>query len=561
MTPVNRAGHPFLPDLPPHSIMGVKPAPDKENALPAKAPRDKTSKARTVRLPRPHATAARPKMAPVGAQLTQLTAVLDMLPVYLVLLSPDYHVPFANRFFRERFGEAKGRRCFEYLFKRSEPCEVCETYKALKEMRPLEWNWTGPDGRNYHIFDYPIEDADGSTLIMEVGIDITEHMQAREELRQARDGLEQRVAERTHALAEAEATARKMADEWKTTFDSIADMVSIQDKDFRLLRVNKAFEDAVGIDAADLLGRTCHEVVHGAACPIDNCPYRQTLADGRSCTKEIFEPRLGVHLEVSTSPILDENGQVVASVHIAKDITDRQRMEEQLRQHATELEATNRELETFAYSVSHDLQAPLRSLDGFSEALLEDYNDALDATAKNYLQRIRGSSQTMGQLIDSLLRLSRVTRSELHRETVNLSEIAADIAAHLKSTQPDRPVDFVITPELIGAGDHHLLRQVFENLLGNAWKFTAGRNPAQIEFGTVDRDGRTVYFVRDNGVGFNMTYVNKLFQPFQRLHSSTEFPGTGIGLATVQRIIRRHGGEVWAEGEVDKGATFYFTLR
>jgi len=484
-----------------------------------------------------------------------------MLPVYLVLLSPDYHVPFANRFFRERFGEASGQRCFEYLFHRTEPCEVCETYKVLKEMKPIEWRWTGPDGRNYHIFDYPFQDAGGGTLIMEVGIDITEHEQGQQELRQARALLEQRVAERTRALSEAEASARKAADEWKTTFDSIADMVSIQDKDFRLVRVNKAYEDAVGVKAVDLAGRACYEVVHGATCPVEDCPHQQTLASGRSHTGEIYEPRLGVHLEVSTSPIVDEKGRVIASVHIAKNITERKRMEEQLQLRAAELEAANRELEAFAYSVSHDLQAPLRSLDGFSEALLEDYTEALDATAKDYLNRIRGSSQAMGQLIDSLLRLSRVTRSELHREAVDLSEIAAEVAARLKSSQPERAADFNTAPGLTGAGDRQLLRQVFENLLGNAWKFTAGRHPAKIEVGSVYREGRTAYFVRDNGVGFDMAYAEKLFQPFQRLHSSTEFPGTGIGLATVQRIIRRHGGEVWAEGEVDKGATVYFTLR
>jgi light-regulated signal transduction histidine kinase (bacteriophytochrome) len=228
-----------------------------------------------------------------------------------------------------------------------------------------------------------------------------------------------------------------------------------------------------------------------------------------------------------------------------------------LEQHASQLEVANKELEAFSYSVSHDLRAPLRSIDGFSQALLEDYADKLDEGGKDYLQRVRGATQRMGQLIDDLLNLSRVTRSEMRRQRVNLSEMAADVAAEHRKSQPERAVSFVINEDLAVEGDPHLLRVVMDNLIGNAWKFTSKTKDAVIEFGSCPNGA---FFVRDNGVGFDMKYSEKLFGAFQRLHGMTEFAGTGIGLATVQRIIHRHGGRVWAEGAVDQGATFYFAV-
>jgi light-regulated signal transduction histidine kinase (bacteriophytochrome) len=207
------------------------------------------------------------------------------------------------------------------------------------------------------------------------------------------------------------------------------------------------------------------------------------------------------------------------------------------------------------------LRAPLRSIDGFSQALLEDCLEQLDAVGQDYLRRIRSASQRMGQLIDDLLALARVTRSNLHKECVNLSQLASEICTHLQQTQPERQVEFEVQPNLVDRGDVRLLQVVLENLLNNAWKFTSGHQQARIEFSAIASDkGIPTYFVRDDGVGFNMTFVDKLFKPFQRLHGMHEFPGNGIGLATVQRIVHRHGGRVWAEAALDRGATFYFTL-
>ena len=225
-----------------------------------------------------------------------------------------------------------------------------------------------------------------------------------------------------------------------------------------------------------------------------------------------------------------------------------------------QLEAANKELEAFSYSVSHDLRAPLRGIDGFSQALLDEYADTLGETGRHYLARVRAGSHHMAHLIEDLLNLSRVSRSEIHRVQVDLSGLARVVATDLQRTQPDRAVTFAIEGGVTVPGDPGLLRVALENLLGNSWKFTRKHAGARIEFGTVRRDGETMYFVRDDGAGFDMAYADKLFHPFQRLHSTEEFEGTGIGLATVQRIVHRHGGRVWGEGAVEGGATFYFTL-
>lgn len=225
-----------------------------------------------------------------------------------------------------------------------------------------------------------------------------------------------------------------------------------------------------------------------------------------------------------------------------------------------ELETVNKELEAFSYSVSHDLRAPLRSIDGFSQALLEDYGDRLDGQAKDYLCRVRGAAQRMALLIDELLQLSRVTRAEFRRGPVNLSELAEVILADLQKEQRERKAEIRVAPGLVVDGDAALLRIVLENLLGNAWKFSSKRDCSRIQVESRVENGKTIFFVRDNGAGFDPAYSNHLFGAFQRLHRQDEFSGTGVGLATVQRIIQRHGGRIWAEGAVDKGATFYFLV-
>ena len=276
--------------------------------------------------------------------------------------------------------------------------------------------------------------------------------------------------------------------------------------------------------------------------------------------------------EVSISPLANEEHAGTGFVVVMQDISERKRAEESIRrlngdleqrvrERTAELENSNRELETFCYSVSHDLRAPLRSICGFSHILHEDHSENLDAAGKAYLNRVSRAAVTMGQLIDDLLNLSRVTRGPLRCETVDLSSLACGIVQTLAEQEPLRRVEVVVPQGIKAECDPHLIRMVLNNLLENAWKYT-GREPAPvIEFGNCRLNGKPTYFVRDNGVGFEAAHASQLFRPFHRLHGAGEFAGHGIGLATVQRIVARHGGKVWAEGEPGKGARFSFTLR
>jgi PAS domain S-box-containing protein len=274
---------------------------------------------------------------------------------------------------------------------------------------------------------------------------------------------------------------------------------------------------------------------------------------------------------LSGKMILDGQGKPARLVGVQLDITQRKQSEEvvrrlnadleqRVRDRTAQLEAANKELEAFSFSVSHDLRAPLRGIDGWSQALQEDCAPQLDERGRQFLSRIRAETVRMARLIDDLLQLSRVSRAEMAPGPVDLSALAEAVANRLREAEPDRPMQFVIQPGLTVHGDARLLEIALTNLLGNAAKFTGPRNPARIEFGRAEQAGRSVFFVRDNGVGFNMAYASRLFGAFQRLHPMSEFPGTGIGLATVQRVLHRHGGQIWAEAELGQGATFSFVF-
>ncbi|MEH2171716.1 sensor histidine kinase [Nostoc sp.] len=312
-----------------------------------------------------------------------------------------------------------------------------------------------------------------------------------------------------------------------------------------------------------IFGSIIASAIVGLAATITN----QELVKRKQMENSLQKARDELEIEVNkrTAELRNTNEELQTEINERKKAESEilrlnVQLEQRVAERTAQLEATNKEMEAFSYSVSHDLRAPLRSIDGFSQALLEDYADKLDALGQNYLQRVRAATQRMAQLIDDLLNLSRLTRSEMRYEKVDLSALVEAIATDLHKTQPERQVEFVIMPGLVANGDAHLLRIVLENLLGNAWKFTGKHQKARIEFGLLQQNDTDVYFVRDDGTGFDMAYVEKLFGAFQRLHAMTEFEGTGIGLATVQRIIHRHGGRVWAESAVEQGATFYFTL-
>lgn len=408
----------------------------------------------------------------------------------------------------------------------------------------------------------PVRDGDGKVVRwFGTNTDISEQRETEEALRESRAKLEAALA-------------------------SMTDAVFISDGEGRFLHFNDAFATFHRFQSKD----ECHKnladypavldvfLPEGAPAPLERWAVPRALrgevgtnAEYTLRRKDTGECWVGSY---SFAPIRDPKGAIAGCVVVARDITDRKRAEGEIRRLNADLEqrvldrtaqlaASNKELEAFAYSVSHDLRAPLRGIDGWTLALIEDYCgdcQKLEGRGRKYLDRVRSETQRMGHLIDDLLQLSRITRSEMHRAVVNLSDTAESIAARLRESHPQRRLEFAIQPGLTAFGDARLLEVALTNLLQNAVKFTGPREHARIQFEATECDGQPAFAIRDNGVGFDMAYAGTLFGAFQRLHNESEFPGTGIGLATVQRVIHRHGGRVWAEAEPDRGANFYFTL-
>ncbi len=370
-------------------------------------------------------------------------------------------------------------------------------------------------------------------------------------------------------------TERKRAEEALKEQASILDLapVLIRDLSSRIIFWNTGAEQMYGWSSEEAVGKVAHALLKTEfPHPLEEIKAK-LFARGHWEGELVHTRRDGERIVVASHWVLHKNDhdEPKAILEVNNDITERKQAEEEVRrlnqnlerrvqERTAQLEAANKELEAFSYSVSHDLRAPLRHINGFSQALLEDYADRLDAEGRGYLQEVRGASQEMAQLIDDVLQLARVTRSEMRREVVNLSELARSVLAELRNGDAGREVNVRIEEGLMARGDKRLLRIVLANLLGNAWKFTSKRERPEIVFGHEQKDGEAIYFVRDDGAGFDMAFADKLYGAFQRLHSADEFEGTGVGLATVQRIVARHGGRLWAEGAVNRGATFYFTL-
>jgi PAS domain S-box-containing protein len=370
---------------------------------------------------------------------------------------------------------------------------------------------------------------------------------------ESHEALETRVRTRTEELGH----TREEMDQF---FSMSLDLLLMADLEGHFTRVNPAWEQALGWTAADLTAGPYLDLVH----PDDReATARESakLAEGKrtACFENRYRCKDGSYRWLSWKAVANIDRRLIYAV--ARDVTDERRAALELQRKASELTVSNRELEAFSYSVSHDLRAPLRGVDGFSQALLEDCGDRLGPEGRDYLHRIRGAAQHMGRLIDDLLKLARVTRADLHWEPVDLTAMAQTTLAELSHADRARVVEWSVQPGLRATGDSRLLQIAVTNLLENAWKFTGKRDRARIEFGMRQNGGATrEYFVKDNGAGFDSTYGSKLFGAFQRLHHARDFPGTGIGLATVQRIVRRHGGDIRAEGAPELGATFSFTL-
>jgi PAS domain S-box-containing protein len=389
----------------------------------------------------------------LAAERRRFNDVLDMLPACVVLLTPDYHMPFANRFFRERFGESHGRRCFEYLFGRNEPCEVCETYTALKTMAPHGWEWTGPDGRNYDIHDFPFTDADGATLILEMGIDITERKQAEAELEQYHHHLEELVKQRTSQLE-------------------------------------------------------------------------------------------------------------AANAELQTEIAERRQTEEALRRTDEDLVRSNRDLEQFAYVASHDLQEPLRMITGYVQLIERRYRDKLDKDADEFIAFVVDGCARMQSLIADMLAYSRVGTHGDMLPPNDCRQIVDRVLDNLKTAIAESQTIIQLeTPLPTLSSDRTQLLQLFQNLIGNAIKFRDPGRRLEVRIGARDEGSEWLFWVRDNGIGIEPQYRDRIFVIFQRLHRRDEYPGTGMGLAICKKIVECHGGRIWVESEFGQGTTFFFTIR
>ncbi len=510
----------------------------------------------------------------------RLRAILDATPFPIALVDlQDDNIDFWSRSALTLFGHTAPTTTEWYQIAYPDPDyrrEVIDRWKPFLEIAQQS-------SQAVNTGEYRVTCHDGSVRICELYAafladrlivtfnDITERKQAEEKIRNLNAELEQRVTERTVQLRtvntqlENELLERKRAqealleseDRFRRLSEAAFEAIIIHDGGI-LLNTNNQYCEMFGYEPEELLGK---QVMPLTIAPDSIETVKKKIAAGGMGPYEaIGQKKDGTRFPMEIRVRMMEYKGHKARVAAIMDITERKRTMEALLQRTAQLEAANQELETFSYSVSHDLRAPLRGIDGWSLALLEDYGSQLDAQARQYLERVRSETQRMAQLIDDLLQLSRVTRANMQEDPVDLSALAQTIAARLQAAQPTRQFETIIQADLVARGDAHLLGIALTNLLDNAAKFTGPRPLARIEFGLTQVKGQPAYFIRDNGVGFDPAYARNLFGAFQRMHRQSEFPGTGIGLATVQRIIHRHGGRIWAEAAVDQGATFYFTL-
>jgi PAS domain S-box-containing protein len=480
-------------------------------------------------------------------ECTAEAAALSLNGIH-ILVNPAY----ARLFGHDHPDEMRGTRILDYM--------APESYEEVR--RNIEVRARGgPAPASYDLTGLR---KDGTRLFVEVNVVTISIGGKPYTLATMRDVTE---------LWNAQAALRVSDEKFAKAFASSNQGISIARlSDGLYVDVNGIFLENTGFKREEIVGKRRDEVGLWAN-PEELQRYKELLAtEGRvrNLMAEYRSKSGDLLTAVLSCEVIEIDG-VEHTLNFIQDVTDREKairelertqaeLERRVAERTAQLEITNQELESFSYSVSHDLRGPLRTLDGFSRILLMDVADRLDDEAKHYLVRICEAANRMGRLVDDLLKLSRLSKAELKYQDVDISAVSGDIVRKLRENEPERRVELIVTPRLRVRADADLLYSVMDNLLNNAWKYTSKRDVAHIEVGSLLRDGRKTFFVRDDGAGFNMSYAGRLFGAFQRLHTEDEFPGTGIGLATVQRIIRRHGGDVWAEAEPDKGATFYFTV-
>ena len=477
----------------------------------------------------------------LNAERRRFNVVLEMLPVYVILLSPDYRVPFANRFFRERFGDSGGKRCYEYLFNRTEPCEICETFKVLKTNSPLHWEWTGPDNHNYDIFDFPFTDTDGSPLIMEVGVDVTEQKRAQQALHKAHDELEINVQERTREL-------RETRDYLDNLFNHANAPIIVWNPYFEITRFNHAFER--------LTGRTAEEVIGGRIdilFPDDSRDesmrhIRDATSGERWETVEIpIQHRDGTVriLLWNSANLYSPDGRVIATIAQGQDITERKRAEQMK--------------DEFIGLVSHELRTPMTVITGSLRTAMSEHisNEDKDTLLQNAIE----GADSLSAILENLLELSRYQagRLQLHTEAVNIPDAARSVIERLKPRAEDRKflVEFPDDLPPVKA-DPMRVERILYNLLENAVKYSPETSVIRV-FARKERK-TVVTGIADKGIGMSREDQSRIFELFERLGRGARAQGLGLGLVVCKRLVEAQGGQIRVESEPDKGSTFYFTL-
>ncbi len=421
--------------------------------------------------------------------------------------------------------------------------------------------WSKWQSGDQHVMEAQHQRKDGKVFPVQITTGIVKYNSTKMLLAMVQDVTSQKQAQEK---LEQEKSEKELI------LSNLSEQVAFLDPEMHIMWANSIVIERHKLGNVEYKGKKCYEAYHQLSEPCPDCPIVDVFKTGLAESGVHRSPD-GSYWQMTGTPVFDDDGKIVGVLDTALDISDLKAVEEELKvlninlekkvkERTAQLEALNKELVSFAYSVSHDLRTPLRAIEGFSARLNEKYIDQLDEQGQHYLNRIRNNTSNMSKLIDDLLKLSRVSRTEINLQEVNLSHLAEECINLLQETDPSRRIEVEIATGLSARGDQVLLRVILENLLDNAWKFSSQEAQAKIAVGRAIIGGEEVFYVRDNGVGFDMTYADKLFGTFQRLHAADEFRGTGIGLATVQRIINRHGGKIWAESEVDKGATFYFSL-
>jgi PAS domain S-box-containing protein len=478
----------------------------------------------------------------INAERQRFNDVLNMLPAYVILITEDYQVPFANRFFEERFGRSLGKRCFEYLFNRMEPCENCETFKVLETKAPHHWEWLGPDDRNYDIFDFPFTDIDGSNLILEMGIDITDRKAAQEALRQARDELEMRVEERTKQL-------RETRDYLDNLFNYANAPIIVWNPEFKITRFNRAFERLTGLTADEVLGKTL-DILFPAESHDESMKHIKNATSGvRWEVVEIpikhRDGSIRILLWNSATLYTEDGRTVIATIAQGQDITERKKTEQMK--------------DEFISLVSHELRTPMTIING---SLRTAETEGISPEDKEILiQNAIEGAGSLSAILENLLELSRYQtgRLQIHRELINIPDIAGNVVQELKSKSEEHRIllDFPGDLPAIEA-DHLRVERILYNLLENAIKYSTGSSTIKVS--SWQGNGEIVTSVADEGIGMTPEEQKLIFEPFERLEKSAKSQGLGLGLVVCKRLVEAQGGRIWVESESGKGSTFFFSL-